>query len=92
MQWQSRVQIGLPMLSNMLAFFTLWQWLQAQPYWDQLPPMTNVSTRAKPVRRWQIPPENLDMLLVRNVPNYVVEGYAAAGMLLGETELELRQR
>ncbi|GAB4430058.1 MAG: hypothetical protein OHK0011_12660 [Turneriella sp.] len=33
-----------------------------------------------------------DILLLRNAPHHVIEGTGAAGMLLGETETELRAR
>lgn len=42
--------------------------------------------------RWQTLPSERDILLLRNQPNHIIEGFGAAGMLLGETETELRQR
>lgn len=42
--------------------------------------------------RWQTLPSERDILLLRNQPNHIIEGFGAAGMLLGESEIELRQR
>jgi hypothetical protein len=42
--------------------------------------------RFRPLRSEQ------DILLLRNAPHHVIEGTGAAGMLLGETETELRAR
>lgn len=43
-------------------------------------------------KRWQPLRGEKDILLLRNQPHHVIEGTGAAGMLLGETETELRQR
>lgn len=43
-------------------------------------------------KRWQPLRTEKDILLLRNQPHHVIEGTGAAGMLLGETEIELRQR
>ncbi|HNL12101.1 MAG TPA: hypothetical protein PKM44_16435, partial [Turneriella sp.] len=37
-------------------------------------------------------PSEKDILLLRNAPLHVIEGTGAAGMLLGETETDLRAR
>ena len=43
-------------------------------------------------KRFKVLPEDTDLLLLRNEPHHIIEGMGAAGMLLGETEVELRQR
>jgi hypothetical protein len=43
-------------------------------------------------KRFKVLPEDTDILLLRNQPHHIIEGMGAAGMLLGETEVELRQR
>ncbi len=43
-------------------------------------------------KRWKVLAEDIDVLLLRNQPNHVIEGIGAAGMLLGETEVELRAK
>ena len=40
---------------------------------------------------WQIPPDQWDLLLVRNYPAYLVEGKAGLGVVLGETRNQLRK-
>lgn len=42
--------------------------------------------------RWKPLRSEKDILLLRNQPNHLIEGTGGAGMLLGETETELRQR
>lgn len=43
-------------------------------------------------KRWKPLRTEIDILLLRNQPHHVIEGTGAAGMLLGETEVELRKR
>lgn len=47
---------------------------------------------AKTHDRWRPLRSEIDILLLRNAPHHVIEGTGAAGMLLGETETELRLR
>ncbi len=54
-----------------------------------LSPGTHAETGKK---RWQPLRAEKDILLLRNQPHHVIEGTGAAGMLLGESEIELRQR
>ncbi len=42
--------------------------------------------------RWRPLRGDIDLLLLRNQPNHVIEGIGACGMLLGETEVELRAK
>lgn len=58
-----------------------------------LSPHTFAGTHAETAKkRWRPLREEIDLLLLRNQPQHVIEGTGAAGMLLGETEVELRQR
>ncbi|HRP70355.1 MAG TPA: hypothetical protein PLY93_12550 [Turneriella sp.] len=41
--------------------------------------------------RFKVLDEQVDLLLLRNTPRYLVEGIGGAGMLLGETETKLRR-
>jgi len=43
-------------------------------------------------KRFSVLPEDKDILLLRNQPHHIIEGAGAAGMLLGETETDLRMR
>ena len=43
-------------------------------------------------QRWRPLEGDIDVLLLRNQPNHVIEGIGAAGMLLGETQVELRAK
>jgi hypothetical protein len=57
-----------------------------------LNPQDLVAGTRRPVHRerWWPLAEDIDMMLLRNQPHHLIEGYGGAGMLLGETETELR--
>jgi hypothetical protein len=55
-------------------------------------PVTAGTRGGSEKKRWQPLRGEKDILLLRNQPRHVIEGTGAAGMLLGETETELRQR
>ncbi len=41
---------------------------------------------------WNISPEKWDLRLIRNYPGYLVEGKAGLGVILGETQNQLRKK
>ncbi|MBL8032780.1 MAG: hypothetical protein JNJ69_03700 [Leptospiraceae bacterium] len=44
------------------------------------------------IERWKPLPGEIDIMLLRNQPRHIIEATGAAGMLLGESEVELRRR
>jgi len=42
--------------------------------------------------RWRPLPGDIDIMLLRNQPRHVIEGIGGAGMLLGESEVQLRHK
>lgn len=57
------------------------------------PNTTDAGTRRdRGKERWRPLPGDIDIMLLRNQPRHIIEGVGAAGMLLGESEVQLRHK
>ncbi len=60
--------------------------------YDPNPAAAAGSRRDRGKERWRPLPGEIDIMLLRNQPRHIIEGTGAAGMLLGESELQLRHK